>query len=87
VIDFGSVGFGDPARDLLAAWSLFSDEARQVYRGALGVDGDTWLRGRGWALSKAALIIPYYPETNPAFVTMAKRIVDEVVADSRRTGR
>ena len=27
------------------------------------------------------MIIPYYPETNPGFVALAKRTVDEVLAD------
>jgi hypothetical protein len=27
------------------------------------------------------MIIPYYPETNPGFVTLAKRTIDEVLAD------
>jgi hypothetical protein len=35
--------------------------------------GATWLRGRGFALHQALLIIPYYPDTNPAFVAMATR--------------
>jgi hypothetical protein len=28
------------------------------------------------------MIIPYYPETNPEFVALAKRTVDEVLADT-----
>jgi hypothetical protein len=28
------------------------------------------------------MIIPYYPETNPGFVALAKRTVDEVLADA-----
>jgi hypothetical protein len=27
------------------------------------------------------MIIPYYPETNPEFVTMAKRTVEEILKD------
>ena len=30
---------------------------------------------------RLAMIIPYYPETNPGFVALAKRAVDEVLAD------
>ena len=29
------------------------------------------------------MIIPYYAETNPAFVAVAKRTVEQVVADVR----
>ncbi len=38
-------------------------------------------RARGYALHQAALIIPYYAETNPGFVALAKRTVEEVLAD------
>ena len=44
-------------------------------------DDATWVRGRGVALHQALLIIPYYPETNPGFVAMATRTVEEVLAD------
>jgi len=81
VIDFGGVGVGDPAADVIAAWSVFSHTGRGIFRGALDVDDGTWNRARGFALHQAAMIIPYYTETNPGFVAMAKRTVEEVLAD------
>jgi aminoglycoside phosphotransferase (APT) family kinase protein len=81
VIDFGSMGVGDPAIDVIPAWSVFGVRGRRAFRAALGVDDATWARGRGFALHQALLIIPYYPATNPAFVTMATRTVDEVLGD------
>jgi aminoglycoside phosphotransferase (APT) family kinase protein len=81
VIDFGGVGVGDPAADVIAAWSVFSHTGRATFRGALDVDDGTWNRARGYALHQAVLIIPYYSETNPVFVTLAKRTVEEVLAD------
>lgn len=36
VIDFGGLGVGDPACDLVIAWSLFSGESRSAFRQALG---------------------------------------------------
>jgi aminoglycoside phosphotransferase (APT) family kinase protein len=83
VLDFGCVGLGDPACDLISAWSVFRGEARTTFRDALGVDDATWRRGRGWALSINMLIIPYYARTNPRFVEMALRTIAEVLADSR----
>ena len=61
VIDFGCLGVGDPACDLIPAWMLFSGASRGVFRAALGVDNATWARGRGWALSVAlgAIADPY----------------------------
>jgi aminoglycoside phosphotransferase (APT) family kinase protein len=81
VIDFGGVGAGDPAADVIAAWSVFSQSGRATFRQALDVDDDTWNRARGYALHQALLIIPYYVATNPAFVALAKRTVEEVLTD------
>ncbi len=33
------------------------------------------------ALHQALLIVPYYRDTNPAFVAMAIRTIDRVLAD------
>ena len=83
VIDFGGLGVGDPACDLLGAWSLLSAVSRDVFRAALSVDGLTWARGRGWALSVALIALPYYQSTNPVFAALATRIIEEVLADHR----
>jgi aminoglycoside phosphotransferase (APT) family kinase protein len=45
-----------------------------------GGDG-TWERARGYALHQAAMIIRYYAETNPDFVAIAARTVQQVLAD------
>lgn len=81
VLDFGGIGIGDPAADVVPAWSVFGQEGREAFRQALAVDDDTWSRARGYALHQAVMIIPYYPTTNPDFVTMAKRTVEEVLTD------
>jgi len=86
VIDFNGLGLGDPACDLMIAWSLFSGESREAFRSALGVDDATWARGRGHALSQALIFIPYYLNTNPAGVRNARRAVEEVIADFRANG-
>jgi aminoglycoside phosphotransferase (APT) family kinase protein len=80
VIDFGGVGVGDLAADVIAAWSVFGPAGRELFRGALDVDDGTWNRARGFALHQAAMIIPYYRLTNPGFVALAKRTVEEVLA-------
>jgi aminoglycoside phosphotransferase (APT) family kinase protein len=83
VIDFGGVGIGDPAADVVPAWSVFTTVGRETFRQALDVDDDTWSRARGYALHQALLIIPYYSQSNPDFVTMAKRTVEEILAELR----
>ena len=82
VIDFGGAGVGDPAADVIAAWSVFGRTGRRAFRDALDVDDGTWNRARGFALHQAALIIPYYGRTNPEFVSLARRTVEEVLADA-----
>ena len=81
VIDFGEAGIGDPAADVVPAWSVFNKAGRAAFRQALDVDDDTWRRARGYALHQALMIIPYYPDTNPEFVAMAKRTVEEILAE------
>ncbi len=79
VIDFGGLGIGDPAVDLLPAWNLFGEEARHTYRETLQVDNATWARGRGWALSVALIALPYYYETNPAIVASSLHVIEELL--------
>ncbi|HEY7496685.1 MAG TPA: phosphotransferase, partial [Candidatus Tectomicrobia bacterium] len=86
VIDFGGLGVGDPACDLMIAWTLFSGESRETFRAALAVDDATWERGRGWALSWALIFIPSYVHTNPVGVRNAWHTIDAVVADESANG-
>ncbi|GAA3033449.1 putative kinase, aminoglycoside phosphotransferase (APT) family [Actinokineospora globicatena] len=51
VIDFGTLAVGDPASDLIAAWTVLTPRGRDVFRAALDVDDATWARGRVWGLS------------------------------------
>ncbi len=81
VLIFGGLGVGDPACDLMIAWGLFSGESRDVFRAALSVDDATWARGCGWALSQALIFIPYYLDTNPVGVGIARHTIDEVLAE------
>lgn len=87
VIDFGGLGVGDPACDLMSAWSLFSGESREVFRAALAVDDATWARGRGHALSQALIFIPYYLNTNPVGVQNARRALHEVLASFQQEAK
>lgn len=73
VIDWGSLGVGDPACDLIVAWELLDAPARAILRAELAVDDATWERGRGWALSTAILALPYYQHTNPFMADQARR--------------
>jgi aminoglycoside phosphotransferase (APT) family kinase protein len=81
VIDFGCLGVGDPACDLMAAWNLLSPAAREVFRDELEVDDATWARGRGWALSVALVQLPYYLPTSPAIAAGSRHTIAQVLAD------
>jgi aminoglycoside phosphotransferase (APT) family kinase protein len=82
VIDFGCLGVGDPACELMPAWTIFSGESRAVFRAATMADDAAWERGRGWALSSALIALPYYMETNPVMVRNAWHALGEVLTDS-----
>jgi aminoglycoside phosphotransferase (APT) family kinase protein len=83
VIDWGGLGVGDPACDLMVAWNLLGAGARGVFRAELGVDDATWERGRGWALWTGLVALPYYEETNPVLADNARYRIREVLADRR----
>ncbi len=85
VIDFGVAGVGDPAVDMLAAWSFLTPGTREVFRTVVGVDDATWSRGRGWALCFGLNALPYYRHTNPVLAGIAQRTIDAVVADGSRS--
>jgi aminoglycoside phosphotransferase (APT) family kinase protein len=80
VIDWGTCGVGDPAIEMIVAWSLFPRDARAAYREALGVDDATWQRGKGWVLT-GIFGIPYYRDTNPTLVADKVRAIEAVLAE------
>lgn len=82
VIDWGLMGVGDPACDVMVAWKLHSRVARDVFREALPTDDATWDRARGWVLSQAVAILAYYtPETNPTLFHEAECWLELVLAE------
>lgn len=80
VLDFATVGVGDPACDLIPAWNLLPAPAREVFRDKVNVDDATWTRGRGWALSMALIQLPYYRHTNQVISANARHVITEVLA-------
>ena len=57
MIDFGTSGVGDPACDLVIAWTLFDGPSRAAFVEGVGQDAATWARARGWALWKALITL------------------------------
>ncbi|MFH9723078.1 aminoglycoside phosphotransferase family protein [Streptomyces sp. NPDC017254] len=81
VIDFGGVGTGDPACDMMPAWTLFTAGTRPLFREAARVDDATWARGRGWALAWGLVTEAYYRDTNPVLAAVARRTRTEALAE------
>lgn len=84
VIDFGTCGVGDPACDLVIAWTFLSAESRDAFRTALPLDDATWARGRGWALWKALILLAGHVQTSAFEAGKARHTVDKVLAEHKR---
>ena len=83
VIDFGTMGTGDPACDLAIAWHFLDSESRGRF--FLRLDADTALIGcaRGWSLWKALIT---YAGSDPATESSAwaKRAIGEITEEYRQ---
>ncbi|MER8739961.1 phosphotransferase, partial [Mesorhizobium sp. M1005] len=88
VVDFGSSAIGDPACDLVIAWTEFYGESRQAFRDAIALDEHSWARARGWALWKA-LIVASGHDGNQREAEKSWRVINEVLADhtNSRSGK
>jgi aminoglycoside phosphotransferase (APT) family kinase protein len=81
VIDFGLLCVGDPACDLVIAWTLFVGQSREAFNVGLSVDASTWARARGWALWKAMIVAAGLVQSNAAESESCWRVINEVLAD------
>jgi aminoglycoside phosphotransferase (APT) family kinase protein len=79
VIDFGGLGVGDPARDLIIAYTLMWGPSRAVFRAALGVDDATWARGRGWALTTGLNAYCSYAATDARVAAQTTRQITQAL--------
>ncbi|MCI5077681.1 aminoglycoside phosphotransferase family protein [Oricola sp.] len=80
VIDFGSLGVGDPACDLAICWAFLDGRSRATFRAALPLDEATWARGRGWALWKALITIAGAADRQSPAAAEARSVLDTVIA-------
>lgn len=84
VIDFGSMGVGDPACDLVIAWTFLDPQSRSVFREALPHDAKTWQRARGWALWKALITLEARRRDDPAGAARARAEISAILSDAGR---
>lgn len=82
VIDFGQLCVGDPACDFAIGWSFFDAEGRRAFRNGLEPDEDAWVRGRCWALWKAAILVSGLSRSNSVEMAAAVVTLDRILADA-----
>ncbi len=81
VIDFGGLGVGDPACDLVIAWKFFGERSRETFHEMLPLDEGTWSRGRAWALWKSLIIAAGFIESNSIETSQTWYTINEVLKD------
>lgn len=83
VIDFGTAGIGDPACDTTIAWTFLSGESQRVFKERLPVDTATWIRGRGWAIWKAMIVLVRALDTDSDDADFTRNVISKITADHR----
>ncbi|WP_428376915.1 aminoglycoside phosphotransferase family protein [Lichenicoccus sp.] len=81
VIDFGCMAVGDPACDLVMAWTFFGQAARARFKASLQLDEATWKRGRAWALWKSLITLVQSREGDPSGAARQRAILDRILSD------
>ncbi|MEL6724831.1 MAG: aminoglycoside phosphotransferase family protein [Pseudomonadota bacterium] len=79
VIDFGLSGIGDPACDLIVAWSVLPAAVRSRFRVLMDCDDAMWQRGKGWALSVAVIALDYYRDRNARLSAISRQTIEAVL--------
>ncbi|MDF3047208.1 MAG: Acetyltransferase [Candidatus Midichloriaceae bacterium] len=79
IIDFGGSAVGDPACDLVIAWTYLSGKAREIFISEMDMDSDTWLRACAWALWKATFELCQIADKTSSEALLQKKIIDEVM--------
>lgn len=80
VIDFGTSGVGDPACDLVIAWTFLTGDSRRAFREAVAQDDAMWARARGWVLWKTLLVlVGALDRGDHAEATGCVRVISEIL--------
>ena len=80
VIDFGGMAMGDPACDLVIAWTYFHGVSRQVFIDAFEYDQNTWLRAKAWALWKATYMLCEAKGVDSKMVQQQKALIQTLLS-------
>lgn len=80
MIDFGGIAVGDPACDLVIAWTFLQGNARDIFIKKMALDEDTWLRAKAWALWKATFELCELDNNHSEF-NLHKKIIEDVLKE------
>ncbi|MBA2306878.1 aminoglycoside phosphotransferase family protein [Candidatus Dependentiae bacterium] len=80
IIDFGCMGIGDPACDLVLRWTFFQKEARQTFIRQVDLDKSTWSRARGWALWKALITLVRLKGQNSPEISAHQHLINDIIS-------
>lgn len=83
IIDFGCIGIGDPACDLVIAWTLLNNESRKIFKEHINLDSVTWLRAKGWALWKATFELCRIKDKTTHAALTQKNIIKDILIDPK----
>lgn len=81
ILDFGLMGVGDPACDLMVAWSLLDKCGRRIFRDAVEADAAMWARGRGWAVYGAVIALAFYRDSNSVLSAISHGVLARTAED------
>lgn len=79
IIDFGCIAIGDPACDLVIAWTFLKGKSREIFKRKMCMDKSTWERARGWALWKSVITLADIKDKSSAESMGQKRIIEELI--------
>jgi len=81
VIDFGCTAIGDPACDLVLAWTFFDDKSREIFKSIINLDNETWARARGWGLWKALITLADISDKKDVAAQKQIDIINKILND------
>ena len=70
---------GDPACDLVIAWTYLSGKAREIFICEMDLNEDTWLRACAWALWKATFELSQIEDKDSFEAALQKKIINSVL--------
>jgi aminoglycoside phosphotransferase (APT) family kinase protein len=81
LIDFGCCAVGDPACDLVAAWTIFDARSADSFKESLHLDDATWQRARGWALWKALITLVDELQSGATAADRTRALIARIIPD------